>query len=98
MIAIVLVARKTRGAILISIVVTTVFAVILNAIVDVTAQIAPAKVHTSALGRRESRTYEEVINGGPYSFLSAPGLWIGFVFAALFLALAVRLRRNRAPI
>ena len=34
----------------------------------------------------------------PGRFLSAPGLWIGFVFAALFLALAVRLRRNRAPI
>src|SRR5205085_9640755 len=43
LIAIVLVARKTRGAILISIVVTTVFAVILNAIVDVTAQIAPGQ-------------------------------------------------------
>ncbi len=43
LIAIVLVARKTRGAILISIVVTTVFAVILNAIVDVSAQIAPGQ-------------------------------------------------------
>lgn len=38
------------------------------------AQIAPAKAHTAALGRRESRLYEEVINGGRYSFLSAPGI------------------------
>jgi len=40
----------------------------------ISAQIAPAKAHTAALGRRESRTYEEVINGGRVSFLSAPGL------------------------
>ena len=40
----------------------------------ITAQIAQAKAHTSALGRRESRVYEEVINGGRTSFLSAPGL------------------------
>ena len=40
----------------------------------ISAQIAPAKAHTAALGRRESRIYEEVINGGRTSFLSAPGL------------------------
>jgi uncharacterized protein GlcG (DUF336 family) len=40
----------------------------------ISAQIAPAKAHTAALGRRESRIYEEVINGGRMSFLSAPGL------------------------
>ncbi len=38
----------------------------------VSAHIAPAKAHTSALGRRESKMYEEVINGGRTSFLSAP--------------------------
>ena len=38
------------------------------------AQIAPAKANTAALGRRESRVYEEMINGGRVSFLSAPGL------------------------
>ena len=38
----------------------------------VSAHIAPAKAHTAALGRRESRIYEEVINGGRVSFLSAP--------------------------
>jgi glc operon protein GlcG len=36
------------------------------------AHIAPAKAHTAALGRRESKSYEDVINGGRTSFLSAP--------------------------
>lgn len=40
----------------------------------ISAQIAPGKAHTAALGRRESRVYEEMINGGRVSFLSAPGL------------------------
>ena len=40
----------------------------------ISSQIAPAKAHTAALGRRESRLYEEMINGGRVSFLSAPGL------------------------
>ena len=34
----------------------------------------------------------------PGKFLSAPGLWIGLAFAAVFLAAAVRMRRNREPI
>ena len=34
----------------------------------------------------------------PVNFLSSPGLWIGLVFAAAFLAAAVRLRRYREPI
>ena len=38
----------------------------------ISAHIAPAKAHTAALGRRESRVYEEIINGGRYSFLTAP--------------------------
>lgn len=38
----------------------------------VSAHIAPAKAHTAALGRRESKVYEDVINGGRSSFLSAP--------------------------
>ncbi len=33
----------------------------------------------------------------PLRFLSSPGLWIGLMFAAAFLAAAVRLRRNREP-
>jgi len=40
----------------------------------ISAHIAPAKAHTAALGRRESKIYEDVINSGRYSFLSAPEL------------------------
>src|SRR5215207_4878664 len=40
----------------------------------ISAQIAPSKAQTAAVGRRESRLYEEMINGGRVSFLSAPGL------------------------
>lgn len=40
----------------------------------ISAQIAPAKAHTAALGRRESKVYEDMINQGRTSFLSAPGL------------------------
>lgn len=46
----------------------------LDGAAPIAAQIAPAKAATAALGRRESRTYEEMINGGRVSFLSAPGL------------------------
>lgn len=40
----------------------------------ISAQIAPGKARTAALGRRESKIYEDIINQGRYSFLSAPGL------------------------
>jgi glc operon protein GlcG len=40
----------------------------------ISAHIAPAKANTAALGRRESKAYEDVINGGRTSFLSAPDL------------------------
>ena len=46
----------------------------LDGAAPISAQIAPAKAQTAALGRRESRIYEEVVNGGRFSFLSAPGL------------------------
>ena len=38
----------------------------------ISAHIAPAKANTAAMGRRESKGYEDVINGGRTSFLSAP--------------------------
>lgn len=38
----------------------------------ISAHIAPAKAQTAALGRRESKIYEDVINQGRVSFLSAP--------------------------
>jgi uncharacterized protein GlcG (DUF336 family) len=46
----------------------------LDGAAPLSAQIAPAKARTAALGRRESRIYEEMINGGRVSFLSAPGV------------------------
>lgn len=36
------------------------------------AHIAPAKARTSALGRRESAVYEEIVKGGRTAFLSVP--------------------------
>lgn len=44
----------------------------LDGAAPISAHIAPAKAHTSAMGRRESKLYEDMINGGRYSFLSAP--------------------------
>jgi len=40
----------------------------------ISAYIAPQKARTSAMGRRESKIYEDVINQGRTSFLSAPEL------------------------
>lgn len=37
-----------------------------------TAVISPGKARASALGRRESSGYEEMINGGRYAYLSVP--------------------------
>ena len=46
----------------------------LDGAAPVSAHIAPAKAHTAALGRRETKVYEDVINGGRTSFLSAPDI------------------------
>jgi uncharacterized protein GlcG (DUF336 family) len=46
----------------------------LDGAAPVSAHIAPAKARTAALGRRESKIYEDVINNGRVSFLSAPEL------------------------
>jgi uncharacterized protein GlcG (DUF336 family) len=40
----------------------------------ISSEIAPAKARTAALGRRASKIYEDMINGGRVSFLSAPAL------------------------
>jgi glc operon protein GlcG len=40
----------------------------------ISTYISQAKAHTAALGRRESRLYEEVINGGRHSFMTVPQL------------------------
>jgi len=46
----------------------------LDGAAPISAHIAPAKARTAALGRRESKVYEDVINQGRASFLSAPAL------------------------
>jgi uncharacterized protein GlcG (DUF336 family) len=46
----------------------------LDGAAPISAHIAPGKARTAALGRRESRGYEEMINQGRVSFLSAPTL------------------------
>jgi glc operon protein GlcG len=46
----------------------------LDGAAPISAQIAPAKACTAALGQRESRIYEEMVNGPRPAFLSAPGL------------------------
>ena len=46
----------------------------LDGAAPISAHIAPAKARTAAMGRRESKVYEDVINQGRTSFLSAPTL------------------------
>lgn len=46
----------------------------LDGAAPISAHIAPGKARASALGRRESKVYEDMINGGRASFLSAPEL------------------------
>ncbi|MFO1221370.1 MAG: heme-binding protein [Burkholderiaceae bacterium] len=46
----------------------------LDGAAPISAEIAPAKARTAALGRRESKVYEDMINQGRVSFLSAPEL------------------------
>lgn len=46
----------------------------LDGAAPISAHIAPGKARTAAMGRRESKVYEDMINGGRASFLSAPNL------------------------
>src|SRR5690606_935833 len=46
----------------------------LDGAAPISTYICQEKARTAALGRRESRIYEEMINGGRQSFLSAPVL------------------------
>jgi len=49
-------------------------------------------------GQKGHVAIESLTQLTPVRFLASPGLWIGLIFAALFLAAAVRLRRDRAPL
>jgi len=44
----------------------------LDGAAPLSAHIAPAKARAAALGRRESKGYEDMINQGRYAFLSVP--------------------------
>ena len=44
----------------------------LDGAAPVSAHIAPSKARTAALGRRETKVYEDMVNQGRTSFLSAP--------------------------
>jgi glc operon protein GlcG len=46
----------------------------LDGAAPVSARIAPAKARTAAMGRRDSKAYEDIINQGRVAFLSAPSL------------------------
>lgn len=46
----------------------------LDGAAPISASIAPAKAKTAALGRRETKIYEDMINNGRFSFMSAPVL------------------------
>lgn len=44
----------------------------LDGVAPVSSVIGPAKARAAALGKRETRLYEDMINQGRYAFLSAP--------------------------
>jgi len=46
----------------------------LDGAAPISASIAPAKAKTAALGRRETKIYEDMINNGRFSFITAPDL------------------------
>lgn len=46
----------------------------LDGAAPISSHIAPQKAKTAALGKRASKIYEDLINNGRYSFLSAPEL------------------------
>jgi glc operon protein GlcG len=46
----------------------------LDGVAPISSYIAPAKAKTAAMGKRESKIYEDIINNGRFSFLSAPHL------------------------
>jgi glc operon protein GlcG len=46
----------------------------LDSAAPISSHIAPAKARSAALGRRETKVYEDMINNGRTSFLSAPEL------------------------
>lgn len=46
----------------------------MDGVAPISAHMAPAKARTAALGRRETKIYEDMINNGRYSFMTSPVL------------------------
>jgi len=77
----------------------------LDGVAPISAHIAPAKATTAALGKRESKIYEDIINNGRYSFLSAPliegmlevvfRLWLMDIVWGLLVCLVLSQRKMR---
>ncbi len=44
----------------------------LDGVAPISSHIAPAKAKTAAMGRRETKIYEDIINNGRTAFLSVP--------------------------
>lgn len=44
----------------------------LDGAAPISSHIAPAKAHSAALGRKETKVFEDMINNGRFAFLSAP--------------------------
>ena len=51
-----------------------------------------------AIANAQGNVLDPELHLTPGPFLSAPGLWFGLLFAAVFLIAAARLRRQRAPL
>ena len=51
-----------------------------------------------AFGPNGGGDVDRISDLSPGKFLSSPSLWLGLIFAAACLAMAIRLRRNREPI
>jgi ABC-2 type transport system permease protein len=54
--------------------------------------------HAFALGMHRSVAIDSLVQLTPGRYLSTPGLWLGLLFAAVFAAAAIRLRRYRGPL
>jgi ABC-2 type transport system permease protein len=51
-----------------------------------------------AVGNAQGNVMDPELHLSPGPFLATPGLWLGLVAAAIFLLLAARMRRQRAPL
>ncbi len=54
--------------------------------------------HAFAFEMHRSVAIDSLVQLTPGKYLSTPGLWLGLIFAAVFITAAIRLRRYRGPI